>query len=87
METICYILEIQLQCLTKPKPIQKYDGRAAKSNNPAIYPTLFVAKHTEGLIPLLIIILGQHLIILGRLWMKKHGILLDMIYDSITFLP
>ena len=25
--------------------------------------------------------------ILGRLWMKKHGVLLDIINNSITFFP
>ena len=42
-------------------------------------------NHTKSLAPLLITKLGQHPIILGRPWMKKHGVLLDMIYDSITF--
>ncbi len=27
---VCQILEIEPQCLTKPKPIQEFDGRAAQ---------------------------------------------------------
>ena len=86
-EIVCEKLEIQPQRLIKPKPIQGFDGRAAQPVTHAIYPTLSVGNHTESLAPLLITKLGQHPMILGRPWMKKHGILLDMINDSITFSP
>ena len=86
-EIVCKKLEIQPQCLTKPKPIQRFDGRAARPVTHAIYPTLSVGNHIESLAPLLITKLGQHPMILGRPWMKKHGVLLDMIHDSITFSP
>ena len=86
-EIVCKKLEIQPQRLTKPKPIQGFDGRAAQPVTHAIYPTLSVGNHTESLAPLLITKLGQHPMILGRPWMKKYGILLDMINDSITYFP
>ena len=84
---ICKKLEIQPQRLTKPKPIQGFDGRATQPITHAIYPTLSVGNHTKSLVPLLITKLGQHPMILGRPWMKKYGILLDMINDFITFSP
>ena len=46
---------------------------------------LSMENHIKSLALLLITKLGQHSIILCRLWMKKHRVLLDMIYDSITF--
>ena len=46
-----------------------------------------MGNHIESLAPLLIKKLGQHPMILGRPWMKKHGVLLNMIHDSITFSP
>ena len=86
-EIVCERLEIQPQRLTKPKPIQGFDGRTARPMTYAIYPTLSVGNHTESLAPLLITKLGQHPIILGRPWRKKHGALLDMIHDFIIFSP
>ena len=53
----------------------------------AIYSTLFVGNHTKSLAFLLIIKLGQYLMNLDRPWIKKHEVLLDIIYDFITFSP
>ena len=64
-ETVCQVLEIELQRLIKPKQIQKFDDKAAKSITHAIYPTLTVGDHTESLAPLLITKLGNHPMILG----------------------
>ena len=66
VKIVCKKLEIQSQHLTKPKPIQGFDGRAAQPMTYAIYLTLFIRNHTESLAPLLIIKLEQHSIILGR---------------------
>ena len=84
---ICEKLEIQPQRLTKSKPIQGFDGRAARPIIHAIYPMLSMQNHTKSLALLLIRKLGQHSMILGRPWMKKHGVLLDMTHDSIIFSP
>ncbi len=86
-EIVCQTFEIEPQRLTKPKPIQGFNGRAAQPVTHAIYPTLYVGSHTERLAPLLITKLGHHPIILGRPWMKKHGVLLDMINNTISFSP
>ena len=48
---------------------------------------LSVGNHTKSLAPLLIPKLRQHTMILGCLWMKKFGILLNIINDFITFSP
>ena len=86
-ETVCQNLEIEPQRLIKPKEIQGFDGRAAKPITHAIYPTLTVGTHTENLAPLLITKLGNHPMILGRPWMKKHGVIIDMTNDSLAFWP
>ncbi len=86
-EIVCQTLEIKPQRLTKPKPIQGFDGRATQPVTYAIYPTLSVGSHTESLAPLLITKLGYHRMILGRPWMKKHGVLQDIINDYISFSP
>ena len=84
-EIVCEKLEIQPQCLTKPKPIQGFDGKATQPVTHAIYLMLSVENHTKSLAPLLITKLGQLLMILGRLWIKKHEILLNIINDFIIF--
>ena len=53
-EIVCERLEIQPQRLTKPKPIQGFDGRAARPVTHAIYFTLSVGNHTKSLALLLI---------------------------------
>ncbi len=86
-ETICKKLEIQPQCLTKPKPIQGFDNKTTKSVTHAIYLTFSMGKHTESLSPLLITKLGQYSMILSYLWIKKHRVLLDIVNNFITFFP
>ena len=71
--------------MTKPKLIQGFEGRAAWPVIYTIYFMLSVENYTKSLAFLLITKLRQHLIILGRHLMKKHGVLLDMIYDFIIF--
>ena len=63
---VCHILEMQPQRSTKPKPIQGFDGRVAKSVTHAIYPTLSVRKHTKSLTPLLSTRLSQQPMIFGH---------------------
>ena len=64
-----------------------FDGRPAPSITDAIYPTLTVQIHAESLAPLLVIKLGQHPIILGKPWIRKLGVILDMSCDKLMFWP
>lgn len=65
-ETVCQILKIKLQPLIKPKQIQKFDGKVAKSITHAIYPIPTVDTHTKSLVFLFIIKLGNYAMILGQ---------------------
>ena len=84
---VCDILQIFFIQLAKPKLIRRFDGKLAPLITHAIYPTLTVQSHTELLASFLITKLGQHLLILGKPWMQKHGIILDMSCDKLTFWP
>ena len=64
-ETVCQVLEIELQRLIKSKQIQGFDGRAAKLITHAIYLTLTIGTHTKSLASLFITKLGNHPMILG----------------------
>ncbi len=67
IEIIYQMLEIELQCLTKQKAIQGFDGRAAQPVSHAIYLILSVGSHIKSLASLLITKLGHHLMIFSCL--------------------
>ena len=84
---VCDKLQIEPIRLSKPKAIRDFDGKRAPDVTHAIYPTMTVQEHRETITPMLITKLGQHPIILGKPWMKKHGVILDMRNDRLSFWP
>ena len=84
---VCDVLQISFIQLAKLKPIKRFDGKLAPLITHAIYPTLTVQGHTKLLAFFLITKLGQHLLILGKPWMQKHGVILDMSCDKLIFWP
>ena len=78
---VCDKLQIKPIRLSKPKAIRGFDGKQAPSITHAIYPTMTVKEHKETTTPMPITKLGQHQIILGKPWMKKHGAVLDIKND------
>ena len=84
---VCNMLKISFLPLAKPKPLKGFDGKPARPITHTIYPTLTVQGHFELLAPMLVTSLGQHPIILGKPWMRKHGVILDMSCDKLTFWP
>ena len=81
------VLKISILPLARPKPLKSFDGKPARPITYAIYPTLTVQGHSELLASMLVTSLGQHPIILGNPWMQKHGVILDMSCDKLTFWP
>ena len=81
---VCDILKISFIQLAKPKPIKKFDGKPAPPITHVIYPTLMMQDHIESLASVLIMKLGQHLLILGKLWISKHSVILDMSCDKLA---
>ena len=74
--------------LAKPRYLCGYDGKIRKKPvTHAIYPSMKVGDHLESTVPMLITNLGNQHIILGKPWMNKHKVLLDMADDRIIFLP
>ena len=60
MEIVCQVLEIELQCLIKPKQIQGFDGKVAKPITHNIYLILTIGIYIESLVFLLVTKLGNH---------------------------
>ena len=84
---VCDVLQISFIQLAKPKSIKGFDGKLAPLIIHAIYPILTVQGHTKLLAPFLVTKLGQHPLILSKLWMQKHGVILDINCDKLAFWP
>ena len=84
---VCNVLKISFLPLAKPKPLKSFDEKPTRPITHVIYPTLTVQGHSKLLAPMLVTLLGQHLIILGKPWMQKHGVILNMSCDKLTFWP
>ena len=78
---VCNKLEIKPIWLSKPKAIRGFNGKRAPDVTHAIYPTMTMQDYRETVTPMLITKLDQHQIILGKPWMRKHGVILDMRND------
>ena len=84
---VCDKLHIEPVRLSKPKALRGFDGKQAPSVTHTIYPTITIQDHKETTTPMLITKLGQHQIILGKPWIKKHDAVLDIRNDRLTFWP
>ncbi len=85
-DQICQELEIQPIRLAKEKLIRGYDGKLAKKLiTHKILLNLTVGSHRELTVSMLIADIDHHDAILGKLWMNKNEILLDMRNDVIVF--
>ena len=85
---LCDKLGLEPYALPKPKPLRGFDGRLARSPiTHCLLPNLIVQDHHESTCPMLIAPLGSHDFILGKPWMNKHGVLLDLLTDKLLFHP
>lgn len=85
---VCAQLQIEPLPLSVPKPLRGYDGKLSeKPITHCLLPNMSVGGHKEGTCPMLIAPLGNHDVILGKPWMNKHGVLLDMLRDKVLFVP
>ena len=73
--------------LSRPKHLCCFDGRMAKPITHAIYPTMTIKDHSELSCPMFITTIGSHPLILGKPWMNRHGVILDLKYDLLKFKP
>jgi hypothetical protein len=69
--------------LLRPRRGEAYDGRVGHKMTHAIYPQVRIQDHV-AMCPLLITPLHRPMII-GRTWMRNHGILLNMIDNKVIF--
>lgn len=84
----CEELHLEPVPLPRPRPIRGYDGKLAKKPiTHCLLPNLTVNGHKESTCPMLIADLGTHDVILGKPWLNRHGVLLDMLKDKLLFVP
>ena len=84
---LCNHLQISFIPLSRPRLLKAYDGRPAEPITHAIYPTFTVQNLVEHTTPMLVTRLGNHPIILGKPWMNRHGVYLDILLDELVYMP
>lgn len=84
---VCDVLGISPVKLLKPRKVRGYNGQPGEPVTHAIYPPMTIMNHTESPTPLMKTKLGQHAVILGKPWMKKHGVSYHGHNDTVTFWP
>ena len=82
---VCKALKISFISLAKSKLLKRFDERLARPIIHAIYPTLTVQSQSKLLAPMLMTLLNQHPIILGKLWIQKHRVIFDISCDKLIF--
>ena len=73
--------------LPRPKPIRGYDGRLGPPVTHGVITHMRVGNHLETTCLLYITPLANHSIILGKAWMKQHGVILDLLTETLYFRP
>jgi len=63
--------------LEQPCAVKGYDGKTAAPITHLIRLTLKIQGRVQQHLPFLIVELGKHDVILGRMWMAEHGVLID----------
>ncbi len=85
-QIVCDQLQIESLTLIKAKPIREFDDHYAKNLiTHVIYSNLIVQDHTIDIASMLITRLDQHQMILGKTWMNKTGLVIDMRTNSLHF--
>ena len=87
-QIVCDNLRIEPIPLSKPRPIKGFDDKLTRQLITHMINSSFIVQdHTESLCPMLITKLSNHPIIIGKSWMNKHGVILNMMYDKLIFVP
>jgi len=85
-QNVCDHLQIESLSLIKFKSIRKFDDHYAKKLiTHAIYSNLTVQDHMKRFVSMLITWLSQHQMILGKTWMNKIEVMIDMRNDRLQF--
>ena len=84
---VCHVLQILLFSLAKSQLLKSFDGKPAWPIMHVIYLMLTVQSHSELLVFMLVTLLGQHPIILDKLWIQKHNVVSDMSCNKLIFWP
>ncbi len=86
-QIVCDQLQIKFLTLIKAKSIWEFnDHYAKKLITHVIYLNLMIQNHTVDIAFMLITWLKQHQMILGKTWMNKTDLVIDMWIDSLQFL-
>ena len=82
---ICEQEGIESLPLAYPKLTKDWNGKESATIKKAIYTRLRLGDHWEDLCPMAIAPLGRHQIIIGKGWLKRHGGVVDVDAETVTF--
>jgi hypothetical protein len=70
-------LGLRIVRLSKECPITGFDGKPADPITYAVVLSMITDRRVQHRVPMLVADLGQHDMIIGRMWFEKYGVLLD----------
>ena len=80
-------ININMMTLPKPKEYGIFNGKKTHPITHAIYLSIKMGDHYIRMNAFYVMKIAKHPIIIGRKWLKQHGVLLDAITISIMFRP
>jgi hypothetical protein len=63
--------------LSRSCPVNGFDGKPAEPITHAVLLSITIDSRTQQQVPMLVADIGQHDMIIGRMWFEKHRVLLD----------
>lgn len=78
--------EVALSTLPKPLPLKGFDGKDATPLTKVLYLPMQVGKHYEKMATFYVTKIARHAVIIGKGWMKQHGVLLDCTQNGVYFI-
>ena len=71
-------LGLPLKPLERPRGFRGFDGKESKDAQYLFFPRMKVFDHEQPSVTLICTPLGTHKVLLGKRWLRSHGIVLDL---------
>lgn len=84
---LCKLNGVALTKLVRSIPLTGFSGVCGKPLTHALYLPMQVGSHYEGMATFYVTKIARYSVIIGRDWMKQHGVVLDTTNGSVLFKP
>lgn len=82
---LCAANGVSLTRLARPIPVSGFNGAAADLIKKALYLPMRIGTHYERLATFYVTKIARHSVIIGKEWMRLHGVMLDTTDCSVIF--